>query len=115
MLAPWIAARDAADVLQAFAAGDVCAGPYQSVRELLAGDFDAVRDNPLFSQQNQPGIGTYPMPGSPIFFGSHAHADAQRAPRLGEHTDEVLASVLGLDAGAIGRLHDAGVVAGVAE
>jgi 2-methylfumaryl-CoA isomerase len=34
------------------------------------------------------------------------------APRLGDHTDEVLHGVLGLDSGAIGRLHDAGVVAG---
>ncbi len=31
---------------------------------------------------------------------------------LGDHTDEVLHQVLGLDSGAIGRLHDAGVVAG---
>jgi 2-methylfumaryl-CoA isomerase len=33
-----------------------------------------------------------------------------RAPRLGEHSDEVLADVLGLSSGAIGRLHDEGVV-----
>jgi 2-methylfumaryl-CoA isomerase len=114
VLAPWIAARDATDVLQAFAAGDVCSGPYQTLRELLAQDFDAVRDNPLFSMQTQPGVGAYPMPGSPLYFGSHPHADARPAPRLGEHTDEVLATVLGLDSGAIGRLHDARVVAGAA-
>jgi 2-methylfumaryl-CoA isomerase len=34
------------------------------------------------------------------------------APLLGQHTDEVLLEVLGLDAAAVGRLHDAGVVAG---
>jgi 2-methylfumaryl-CoA isomerase len=42
--------------------------------------------------------------------------DARRpvtpAPRLGQHTDEVLAEVLGLSSGEIGRLHDAGIVAG---
>jgi 2-methylfumaryl-CoA isomerase len=112
VLAPWIAARDAAELLAAFAAADVCAGPYQSVRELLDGDVDATRDNPLFSLQSQPGIGRYLMPGSPLYFGSHAHADAVPAPRLGEHTDEILATVLGLDAAAIGRLHDAKLVAG---
>jgi 2-methylfumaryl-CoA isomerase len=33
------------------------------------------------------------------------------APRLGEHTGEVLAEVLGLSAAEIGRLHDQGIVA----
>jgi 2-methylfumaryl-CoA isomerase len=112
VLAPWIAARDAAELLAAFAAADVCAGAYQSVRELLDGDVDATRGNPLFSLQSQSGIGRYLMPGSPLYFGSHAHADAVPAPRLGEHTDEILATVLGLDAAAIGRLHDAKLVAG---
>ncbi len=36
----------------------------------------------------------------------------RRAPLLGEHTEEVLAEVLGLDSSEIGRLHDAGTVAG---
>jgi 2-methylfumaryl-CoA isomerase len=33
------------------------------------------------------------------------------APRLGANTDEVLAELLGLSSGEIGRLHDAGLVA----
>jgi 2-methylfumaryl-CoA isomerase len=41
--------------------------------------------------------------------------DARRpvapAPRLGQHTDEVLSEVLGLAAGEIARLHDQGIVA----
>ena len=36
---------------------------------------------------------------------------ARRAPQLGEHTEEVLADVLGLSDAEIGRLHDDGVVA----
>jgi len=36
----------------------------------------------------------------------------RRAPILGEHTEEVLADVLALSATEIGRLRDAGVVAG---
>ena len=35
-----------------------------------------------------------------------------RPPRLGEHTEEVLADVLGLAELEIARLHDEGVVAG---
>jgi 2-methylfumaryl-CoA isomerase len=36
----------------------------------------------------------------------------QRAPVLGENTEEILAEVLGLGGAEIGRLYDAGVVAG---
>jgi 2-methylfumaryl-CoA isomerase len=35
-----------------------------------------------------------------------------RAPLLGEHSEAVLADVLGLGSGAIGALFDKGVVAG---
>jgi len=44
--------------------------------------------------------------------GGSARAATRPAPLLGADTDEVLHQVLGLDSGAIGRLHDAGVVAG---
>jgi 2-methylfumaryl-CoA isomerase len=112
VLGPWIAARDSAELEQAFTAAGVCFGPYQTVRELLEHDEEASVANPLFSRQHQPGIGTYRMPSSPLYFGSHAHADARPAPRLGEHTDELLTAVLGLSEGAIGALHDAGIIAG---
>jgi 2-methylfumaryl-CoA isomerase len=112
LLGPWIAARDYADVASAFDAAGVCYGPYQSVRELLECDPEASTANPLLTVQEQPGIGRYRMPGSPLYFSRAAHLDARPAPRLGEHTDELLAGILGLGAGEIGRLHDAGLVAG---
>ena len=37
---------------------------------------------------------------------------APRTPRLGEHSAEVLESVLGLSGTALGRLFDKGLVAG---
>ena len=67
---------------------------------------------------DQSGIGPYLVPGSPLAFapgpgtGTDALGDAATAPVLGQHTDEVLAGWLGLSAREIGRLHDAGVVAG---
>jgi 2-methylfumaryl-CoA isomerase len=38
--------------------------------------------------------------------------DVAPAPRLGQHTDEVLAEVLKMSGGEIARLHDAKIVAG---
>lgn len=37
-----------------------------------------------------------------------------RAPLLGEHTDEILLGLLGMSEAELGKLHDAGVVAGPA-
>jgi 2-methylfumaryl-CoA isomerase len=114
LLEPWIAARDYADVASIFHQADVCFGPYQTVRELLEHDPEASLANPLFTEQVQPGVGRYRMPGSPLYFSESEHLDATPAPRLGEHTDEVLTSFLGLSAAEIGRLHDNRVVAGPA-
>ena len=47
--------------------------------------------NPMFAEVEQPGIGTYLMPGSPLAFSDAERLPAAPAPRLGEHTDEVLA------------------------
>jgi 2-methylfumaryl-CoA isomerase len=55
------------------------------------------------------------MPGSPLHFSGVDRVPVRRAPQLGEHTEEILAGVLGLSATEIGRLHDAGIVAGPAE
>jgi 2-methylfumaryl-CoA isomerase len=115
LLAPWIAARDYAEVSASFQRADVCFGPYQSVRELLAHDVEASLDNPLFVEREQPGVGRYRMPGSPVFFSQSEHLDAVPAPRLGEHTDEVLSALLGLSSAEIGRLHDERLVAGAEE
>jgi 2-methylfumaryl-CoA isomerase len=112
LLEPWIAARDFSEVSVLFRQHDVCFGPYQSVSELLARDPEASLKNPLFAQHEQPGIGRYRMPGSPLFFSESEHLAAQPAPRLGEHTDEVLAAHLGLSSAEIGRLHDKKIVAG---
>ena len=54
----------------------------------------------------------YRTPGSPLEFDSVARLPPLPAPALGQHTDEILASVLGLPDHEIGRLHDRGVVAG---
>jgi 2-methylfumaryl-CoA isomerase len=112
MLKPWTVARTLAEIREVFERHDVCWGPYQTFRELTQEDPRCSPANPLFEEVEQPGIGTYLMPGSPLEFGAFERLPVRRAPLLGEHTDEVLADVLGLGEAEIGRLHDDGVVAG---
>jgi 2-methylfumaryl-CoA isomerase len=67
--------------------------------------------NPMFAELDQPGVGRVLAAASPIA-PSTGRVPVRPAPRLGEHTDEVLAEVLGLTAAEIGALHDRKVVAG---
>lgn len=111
-IAPWVAAHSLAEVRQKFDAAGVLWGPYQTFRQLVEEDRASTADNPLFARIEQPGAGAYLTPGSPLDFASLRRLPPRPAPRLGEHTDEILATLLGLPEGEIGRLHDAKVVAG---
>lgn len=112
LLAPWFAARGFDEVRAALDQHGVCWGKYQTVRELVTADPECSPANPLFEQVEQPGIGRYLTPASPLNFAACERAPVAPAPRLGEHTDQILAEELGLAAAEIGRLHDAGIVAG---
>lgn len=112
ILEHWIAQQPYPAVAAAFNAEGVCWGRYQSMNDLIDHDPDITPANPIFHAVEQPDIGTYPVPGVPAHFSAVERAPARRAPRLGEHTDEILADVLGLASGEIGSLHDRGIVAG---
>lgn len=112
LLRPWFAARDLADVRETFAGTGVSWGPYQTFRQLVTEDPRCSTANPMFAEVEHPGVGTYLMPGSPLDFAAVERQPVRRAPILGEHTEEILADVLGLGSPEIGRLYDGGVVAG---
>jgi 2-methylfumaryl-CoA isomerase len=99
------------DLIAAFDAKAVCWGPYQTLQEAIA-DERLVAGNPVFSTIGNPSGHSYPVPGAAATLPSMERQPPVRAPRLGEHTDQVLVEVLGLGSGEIGKLHDAGVVAG---
>lgn len=104
-----VAQRTAAELGPLFDSLGCCWGPYQTMIE-AARDPVLVRDNPVFSTIEQVSGLAYPVPGAMATIPQASRQSPIRAPRLGEHGDEVLADVLGLSSGAIGRLHDEGVV-----
>jgi 2-methylfumaryl-CoA isomerase len=104
------AARDAASLAKAFEAAGVTWGPYQTLHEAVANDARLFTGNPLFQMLTHPSGLTYPAAGPAATLNDEARAPVRPAPRLGENTDQILAEVLGLDSGAIGRLHDEGLV-----
>ncbi|HEU0220803.1 MAG TPA: CoA transferase [Paracoccaceae bacterium] len=90
----------------------VCWEPYQTLHQAVETDPRLVRDNPLFAEVEHPGGGRYPTPGALARLAVEPARMPASAPRLGEHTDEILADDLGLSSAEIARLHDAGIVAG---
>jgi len=114
LLEPWFHARTLAEIAKILNAHRVTWGPYRSVREAIACDPDCSVDNPMFTLTEQPGIGTYLMPATPLDFDRVPRLPAMPAPALGQHTDQILLDILGLSEAEVGRLHDDGIVAGPA-
>lgn len=108
----WFGQRSFSEVADALDAAGVCWGPYQSFLQMVSEDPRCSVANPMFEELEQPGIGRYLVPTTPLNFELLERLPARPAPRIGEHTDEILADVLGLDSPQIGALHDSGVVSG---
>jgi 2-methylfumaryl-CoA isomerase len=108
-----IATRTQAECATLFAEADICWGPYQSVHEAVTSG-PHFANSPLLAPVAHPSGQTYPTSGpGPSFLGQERGPPGP-APKLGQHTDEVLANVLGLSSGEIGKLHDQKLVAGPA-
>lgn len=112
LLEPWFAVRPRPDAERLLEHNRACWGRYSTVRELLAADTRVSSANAVFERITTAGVGEHLSAGSAVRVGGQEREPTPPAPRLGDHTDEVLHEVLGLDSAAIGRLHDAGVVAG---
>lgn len=113
LLEPWFAARSYAELARILDECRVCWGTYRTAGEVLAEDPRVSLANPVFESAETIGVGVHMAAGSAVRMANAERVPTRPAPLLGADTDAVLHEVLGLDSGAIGRLHDAGVVAGV--
>lgn len=109
---PWFAARRVDEFASMFDDAGVTWSVFQTFDQAVRTDPDISPDGALYSMVDQPGIGTYPVPGTPLEFSAVPRTKPTRAAVLGEHTDEILSTLLGLSGSEIGRLHDAGIVGG---
>ncbi len=111
-IAPFIARHTLDELREIFDGRGVCWGPYQTFVQLVNEDPRASIENPMFSRIDQPGVGRILAPGTPLAFSNIERSAPAPAPRLGEHTEQILSEELGLSPAEVGALHDDGVVAG---
>ena len=108
LLEPRLRERSRAQWLAALETAGVPSGPIQDLEELF-------RDPQLVARGLQietRGEDILPGVASPIRFDADALASEREAPRLSQHTEEVLAEELGLPGEEIAQLREAGVIQG---
>jgi 2-methylfumaryl-CoA isomerase len=103
--------RTAAELIPAFESRGVCWGLYQTLHQAVRDDTALCTGNPVFAEIEQPDGRRYHVPGPAATLPAQTRGTPLPAPPLGRDTDEVLAEMLGLSGGEIGRLRDVGIAA----
>jgi formyl-CoA transferase len=105
----WVASLPAEAVVDAFAGSDVAVGLVYDAEMMLNDPFYRERGSVIEVEDAE--LGTMSMPG--VIPKLHARPGSVRwaGPTLGQHTDEVLGELLGLDGAALDALRQRGVVA----
>jgi 2-methylfumaryl-CoA isomerase len=111
LVAVAVAERTLGDLGPLFDASGVTWSIYRSLSEALVKEPRLFGDSPVFSTVHHAGGQGYLTPGAAARLPDDERGPPAASPRIGEHSDEVLASLLGLSSGEIGRLHDQGLVA----
>ena len=103
-LESWASTKSKREACDALNAAGLVAGPVATDNEVVADPHLAARhmlvEHPRTDGVDQPVL----IPGLPVKFGSVAEGPEARVPWIGEHTDEVLGSELGLGSEELGRL-----------
>ena len=104
----WCAGQTCEEALSALEKASIVAGQVYSPQQAL--DEPHIRDAGLLAEREFPGIpGTLPLAPTPIELSETPGTYRRRAPLIGEHTDEILAS-LGYNTAEIAALREEKVV-----
>lgn len=88
--------------------GDVPCAPVHSLGEAI--ECPPLVEREMIQSYHDPGIGEVKVTGNPFRFSAHPRSTPVPAPRLGEHTREVLQSILSLEPQTLAQLEARGVI-----
>ena len=114
MFAAAFARKESHELIAGFEAAAVTWSPFQTLREAVQVDPHLSAANPMLAEVKHGGA-TYLTPGAAATIPQHARGVPATAPALGRDSEAVLADILGMSPGEIGRLHDSGLVASPAQ
>ena len=103
----WTMAHTKFEAMEILNKLDIPCGPILSMKEIA--EDESLYETGTLVEVEHPVRGTYLTVGNPIKL-SDNDVPVERSPLLGEHTDEILASVLGLDGAAIASIKASGAV-----
>jgi len=106
----WASSMGNVEACMALAAAGVAAGPCLTAQQVIDDPHVAARDM-LIEIPRPDGGDPVLTPGNPIKMSKVSEGPDVRMPWLGEHTDEVLGTELGLDDATLARLRADGVIA----
>ena len=106
----WFAKRKITDFEKSFNDFGLTWSRFRTTKEAITEDKDTFSDNPMFETLDFEGIGQYMVPRSPLEFSNYDPLPAQKPPKLGQHTEEILGDIMKLGSGEIGALFDSGTV-----
>jgi len=105
--------RTTADWLALFEKHGIPAAPVNTMKEAFT--HPQMTENGSLVEFDHPVYGKIHLVGSPYKFGVAESGATRRPPLLGEHTDEVLGSILSMSPGRLAELRSRGVIASMEE
>ena len=103
----WTMQHSKWEVFEQFSAIDVPCGPVFDTSDIVQDE--SLRDSGMIVEVEHPERGTYLNVGCPLRL-SDSPVEMRRAPLLGEHSEEVLQEVLGIEPAEVAAMRQAGVI-----
>jgi len=104
----WVSKHTVKEVVDILTENDVPVGPCNSLKDLF--DDPHLKERGLFVEIDDPRVGKLKLPGFPVKFSETPGELRRPAPRLGEHTQEVLSTLLGYTEQEIEKLRKEGAI-----